>query len=139
MCVSSSTLLRSFGVSQLWFGEAGEDACDALQRGEALVQQGPSRWEEAERTFEKLISRHEGWVEPKNRLATLLYFWGRYDESLALCDQVLEAKPWHFGASSGIVMVYAQMGNADDAKKWARHAIPSRLKRTRTILSAHFI
>ncbi len=63
-------------------------------------------------------------TEPVNRLATLRFLEGDFEDSARLCLRVLHDKPWHFGASSGIVMVYAQMGNKDDAKRWARHAIP---------------
>jgi hypothetical protein len=64
-------------------------------------------------------------AEPSNRLATLRFLEGDYEDSAQLCLRVLRAKPWHFGASSGIVMVYASMGNADEASRWARQAMPS--------------
>ena len=67
-----------------------------------------------------------------NRLATLRFLEGDFEDSARLCLRVLHDKPWHFGASSGIVMVYAQMGNADDAKRWALHARTNKHTHTHT-------
>ena len=71
-------------------------------------------------------------AEPVNRLATLRFLEGDFEDSARLCLRVLHDKPWHFGASSGIVMVYAQMGNADDAKRWALHARTNKHTHTHT-------
>ena len=65
------------------------------------------------------------WVEPPNRLATLLYTQGDFGGSVALCLKILRAKPWHFGAASGIVMCYAKLGDARKANEWAVKAMPN--------------
>jgi len=49
---------------------------------------------------------------------------GNFAESEKLCLRVLRSKPWHFGASSGIVMVYAQQGKGEEAKQWIGEAMP---------------
>ena len=38
----------------------------------------------------------------------ILFLQGRYDDSVEMCLKVLELKPWHFGALSGIVMCYSR-------------------------------
>ena len=63
-------------------------------------------------------------AEPVNRLATLLYLQGRLEESRALCETVLAVKPWHFGASSGMVMVCAGLGDPNAARQWASRRLP---------------
>jgi hypothetical protein len=40
-------------------------------------------------------------------ISATLYMQGRMDEAETLCKIVLSVKPWHFGALSGIVMIYA--------------------------------
>ena len=73
-----------------------------------------------------LMSRYPLWAEPINRLATLRYLQRRFAESVELCERVLALKPWHFGALSGIVMCYEELGDREAAKRWAAEALPRR-------------
>ena len=50
-------------------------------------------------------------------MATILFLQGNYEESVELCLKVLDLKPWHFGALSGIVMCYSRLGNAEEMNK----------------------
>eukprot|EP00587_Corethron_hystrix_P008515 CAMPEP_0113297902 /NCGR_PEP_ID=MMETSP0010_2-20120614/570_1 /TAXON_ID=216773 ORGANISM="Corethron hystrix, Strain 308" /NCGR_SAMPLE_ID=MMETSP0010_2 /ASSEMBLY_ACC=CAM_ASM_000155 /LENGTH=312 /DNA_ID=CAMNT_0000150867 /DNA_START=165 /DNA_END=1104 /DNA_ORIENTATION=+ /assembly_acc=CAM_ASM_000155 len=65
------------------------------------------------------------WVEPLNRLATLLFQRGKFKESIALCRIILTERPWHFGALSGIVLCYRAVGNVSKAELWARQCLPN--------------
>jgi hypothetical protein len=38
---------------------------------------------------------------------------------------VLAVKPWHFGALSHIVMVYAALGDNHNARQWAAYRLPT--------------
>jgi hypothetical protein len=49
---------------------------------------------------------------------------GRFGESAALCERVLRAKPWHFGARSGIVMSYSKLGSDDLVMRHAPSLLP---------------
>lgn len=109
----------------LWFSERGPRAARELQAIEALVEEGPRSWGEAEERLRDLIDEHGVYfVEPVNRLATLLFLQGRLEESRELCEVVLSVKPWHFGASSGIVMVCAGLGDPMAARTWATRRLP---------------
>jgi hypothetical protein len=80
------------------------------------------------------MEQYPDWAEPANRLATLRYMEGEFEESVQLCLRVLRMKPWHFGASSGIVMCYAKLAEkansirqqplVDEANRWANEAMP---------------
>lgn len=106
-----------------WFGEEGEKAGDSLRAadGDASV-------------LADLIEQYPDWAEPANRLATLRYLEGDYEESVQLCLRVLRMKPWHFGAGGGIVMCYAKLAEqasvlrrselVDEASRWAGEAMP---------------
>ena len=96
----------------------------ALRIPDTGSQEGKHRWDEAEQGMRDLMVRHPTWVEPRNQLATLLYGWGRYTESLALCDEVIAAKPWHFGALSGVVMCHSQLGDLEAASRCAEAIMP---------------
>lgn len=108
---------------QHWFGEEGESAGEELMAADGDAT-----------ALKKLIDEYPDWAEPANRLATLRYMEGDYEDSVQLCLQVLREKPWHFGAGSGIVMCYAklaELANATrrdalvaEANKWAAKAMP---------------
>jgi tetratricopeptide (TPR) repeat protein len=110
----------------LWFGERGSEAAKKLARAEELTNESPLAWKQAEDTLRDLIQEYGVyWVEPVNRLATLYYMQGRLDEAETLCQIVLAVKPWHFGALSGIVMVYAAQADSENARLWAASRLPT--------------
>jgi len=106
-----------------WFGEEGDRQSGYLKTagGNAAVLQN-------------LMEEFPDWAEPTNRLATLRYMEGEFEESVGLCLRVLRQKPWHFGASSGIVMCYAKLAGqapalrrsdfVKEANRWAEEAMP---------------
>jgi len=97
----------------LWFDEKGIEACDRLVQ--AL---------EDEAGLRQLIAEYPDWPEAMNRLSTLLYLQKRYEESLTWLKRILVYKPWHFGALSGIVLVYAANNDALNARSWAARRLP---------------
>ena len=110
----------------LWSQERGPEAAARLVEVEKLTEQGPAGWEKAEHSLREMIETHGVyWAEAVNRLATLCYMQSRYKESEALCKVVLAVKPWHFGALSGIVMVYAAQHDVEAARHWAARRLPS--------------
>lgn len=127
------TLLQSLDKSDdavnelwaLWFAERGPQAATLLLRAEELVSMGESKWSDAEELLWSLVEEHGvHWAEPVNRLATLYYLQGRMEESKELCEVVLQSKPWHFGALSGIVLVCAGMNDVSGARLWADRRLP---------------
>lgn len=107
----------------LWIAERGPTAAANLLHAEELMS--VESWTEAEQLLLTLIDTHGiHWAEPVNRLATLYYMQGRVEESKALCELVLETKPWHFGALSGIVLVCTAMNDAVGARMWAARRLP---------------
>lgn len=134
---------------QLWYHEKGKEGAAQLQwvehcmaalpgsGGSSTAASGGSssssssaddgpRWEDAEITLFQLIRQHgTTWVEPINRLATLYYIQGRIQEAEVLCHVVITLKPWHFGALSGLVAVYAARHELDQARHWAARRLPS--------------
>ena len=109
----------------LWLHEQGLEGAASMRQVEECLTT-PMQWPKAETTMIQLIQQFEtSWAEPINRLATLYYMQGRMEESEQLCLVVLSIKPWHFGALSGLVMVYASMQQTDLARHWAARRLPS--------------
>jgi hypothetical protein len=107
----------------LWIAERGPASASNILHVEQLMS--VESWNDAEVLLLSLIEEHGlHWAEPVNRLATLYYMLGRYQESKALCEIVLDTKPWHFGALSGIVLVCTAMNDASGARLWADQRLP---------------
>ena len=107
----------------LWISERGAEAASNILHAEELI--AVESWTEAEIALLALIEEHGiHWAEPVNRLATLYYMLGRYEEAKALCELVLDIKPWHFGALSGIVLVCTAKNDASGARFWAEKRLP---------------
>jgi hypothetical protein len=113
----------------LWYTER-----DHCSKGNATAQlyaaatysNDPNTWDIAEQVLRQLILQHGiYWVEPLNRLATLYYLQGKYQQSIDLCNVILYVKPWHFGALSGMVGLYIQLNHMAMAKKWSEQRLPS--------------
>jgi hypothetical protein len=108
-----------------WYHERGHEAAKRLSKADLLSTQGRDKWEAAETLLKEIISEYGvHWAEPPNRLATLYYMQGRLKESAELCKSVLAVKPWHFGALSGLVMVYAGLNDVEEARCWATRRLP---------------
>lgn len=109
----------------LWFHERGPQAAQRLVQAEEFTK-SPSTYPSAEALLHELVQEYGvAWAEPVNRLATLYYLQGKHSESRALCELVLQVKPWHFGALSGLVQVLAQLHLPDQAREWASRRLPS--------------
>jgi hypothetical protein len=107
-------------IWNLWFSERGPRAAALLRTADGLINDGEEGWEEAEQILRALIEVHGVYfTEPLNRLATLYLLQGKLNEALTLNQMVLAIKPWHMGALSHIVMVYAGLGENKMARQWA--------------------
>ena len=83
-------------------------------------------YDSAEKLLWSIISRYgTNWAEPINRLATLKYMRGEYEESKELCEVVLQIKPWHFGALRGIVLVCTALKDVGNARYWSEKCCPT--------------
>lgn len=110
----------------LWFSERGSAAAQRLVKADECINDGPSSWQKAEDILQELVQEHGVyWAEPVNRLATLYYMQGKLDQAETLCKVVLAVKPWHFGALSNIVMIYAAQTDSEKARLWASSRLPT--------------
>jgi Flp pilus assembly protein TadD len=84
--------------------------------GQAMKASAAGDNETALKILNDLISVHPDFTEAWNRRATVYFLMGRYQESLADIDQVLEREPRHFGALSGLGMIRQRLGELSAAR-----------------------
>jgi hypothetical protein len=110
----------------LWYSERGGLALARLQQADQLMGD-PTSWKDCETSLLQLIDEFSIYfVEPVNRLATLYYLQGKYQEAYQLCRLVLlKLKPWHVGALAGMVQVCINLGDRDEARYWATKRLPN--------------
>ena len=75
------------------------------------------RYAEAMLVFTQIIESFPDYAEAWNKRATLNYLLGNMEESIADIERTLELEPRHFGALSGLGLVYIQRKQFTKAKQ----------------------
>jgi len=70
-----------------------------------------------------MIETYPSWAEPYVRLATLLFYQGRIQESYDVALQALKLKPWHFECYSLLTMLSLRQRDTGQALQWARQGL----------------
>ncbi len=73
--------------------------------------------DEALAIFNRIIQQYPDYAEAWNKRATLHYMLGNLDASISDIDRTLELEPRHFGALSGLGLVYIQQQNLLKARE----------------------
>jgi tetratricopeptide (TPR) repeat protein len=104
-----------------WFRTDDEQAAQALAAGEAAMQAGG--YDTALATFDRLVKIAPDFAEGWNRRATLRFLMGDYDGSVRDIERTLALEPRHFGALSGLGLIYLKLGKEEAALKAFRQAL----------------
>ena len=83
-----------------WYFEAGEVAESHIRKGEDLLSS--KKFKEAQACFERVIETYPEFAEAHNKLATVLFLLGDYENSINECKVTLKMNPNHFGAWHGM-------------------------------------
>jgi len=75
------------------------------------------RYTEALRAFSQVIENYPNYAEAWNKRATLYYLVGNLDASLSDVEHTLALEPRHFGALSGMGLLYIQREELFKAKQ----------------------
>ena len=102
-------------IWEIWFNHANDDVEQLIQMG--VTRMNYNRYAEAMLIFTQLIENFPDYAEGWNRRATLHYILGNLDESIADIEKVLELEPRHFGALSGLGLVFLQQKQLSKAKQ----------------------
>lgn len=116
--------VRTAAEAALWmvWGRSGNAAVDKLYRT-GVAQMNSADVDAALNTFSEIIRLKPDFAEGWNKRATVLYFSGRLQESLADCDEVLKRNPYHFGALSGYGQIHSKLENFDQALEYFERAL----------------
>ena len=83
----------------------------------ATQRMNTQRYPEAMLAFNQIVENFPNYAEAWNKRATLNYLLGNTDESIADIERTLELEPRHFGALSGLGLVYIQRKQLSKAKE----------------------
>ena len=101
-------------IWELWSTHPSKNNLTALLAdGSFYVSQ--NKLETAYETFTKAIKLDSNWAEAWNKRATVLYLMGKYEQSQADIDKVLELEQRHFGALAGQGLVQTALNNYQKA------------------------
>jgi tetratricopeptide (TPR) repeat protein len=92
-----------------------------MARGQQALSIGD--FEDALEAFTEVTLRAPDFAEGWNRRATLYYLMGRYQESIADVYETLKLEPRHFGALSGMGLIYTALADEETALIWFEKAL----------------
>jgi len=92
----------------IWTQAPNDEADRLMDRGIQAMRLG--EWTLAERLFDQLVEQEPEFAEAWNKLATVHYVLGDYNESMSDIEQTLTLEPRHFGALSGLGSIFARLG-----------------------------
>jgi len=82
------------------------DATLTLLMREGMAALAQSRLRAALERFDRMVEQAPGFAEAWNKRATVLYLMGDYQASVRDIQRTLELEPRHFGALSGLGLIY---------------------------------
>ena len=127
-------------VKELWkewtAAHNNEDEKALMVQGIAAMSKG--NLDRAENLFTKLIEVNPYFTEAWNKRATLRFMAWDFEGSLKDVEKVLALEPRHFGALSGLGMIYLRLGDPENALKAYEdllHIFPSNADAIQKIIS----
>lgn len=91
-------------IWQIWIEFEDLSINQLMRRGMTAMSQGDH--DDALEAFDHMIDQAPAFAEAWNKRATVLYLMGRLDESVLDIRQTLKLEPRHFGALSGLALIY---------------------------------
>ena len=111
------TLIRATEnrIWQIWLEHPNEDLERLMEIG--TQRMNSRQFPEALLVFNQVVANFPGYAEGWNKRATLYYLLGSFEESIADIEKTLALEPRHFGALSGLGLVYLQREELTKAKQ----------------------
>ena len=127
-------------VEELWkeWTSAHNNEDEKALMAEGISAMSKGNLDRAESLFTKLIEVNPYFTEAWNKRATLRFMAWDFEGSLNDVKQVLVLEPRHFGALSGLGMIYLRLGDPESALKAYEnlaHIFPSNADAIQKIIS----
>ena len=102
-------------IWSIWLQHSNSTVEDLMQMG--TVRMNGQMYSEALLIYNRIIENFPDYAEAWNKRATLYYMVGNHDASITDIEKVLALEPRHFGALSGLGLVYIQREELGKAKQ----------------------
>ena len=98
-------------IEQLIWGVWLESKSPTLKllMGRAVGAMGEQNFDKALEILHSVVAVAPNYAEGWNKRATVYFLMGRYEESIADVERTLTLEPRHFGALSGLGLIYARL------------------------------
>ena len=100
-------------IWQIWIESEDPVSSQLMRRGMTAMANGDH--ELALEAFDDLVNQAPEFAEAWNKRATVNYLLGRLDESVSDIQYTLKLEPRHFGALSGLALIYDAVQNPEAA------------------------
>ena len=100
-------------IWQIWHQNKSDTVNLFMGQGIKAMQNGALK--HSLQLFNQVVNIAPDFAEGWNKKATVLFYLGRYEESIEACGKVLDLEPRHFGALSGLGMIYTELRNPKKA------------------------
>ncbi|MFQ5959185.1 MAG: tetratricopeptide repeat protein [Alphaproteobacteria bacterium] len=108
-------------IWRIWI-ESGDAVLDKLMAHGILAMQAGA-FDVALKSFDAIIEADPGFAEGWNKRATLYYLMEEYDASVRDVERTLALEPRHFGALSGMGLIYSAIDEDKAALEWFERAL----------------
>ena len=108
-------------IWQIWYETADPKIQLMMAQGAQAMSVGD--FDAALEIYDRIIVDAPAYAEGWNRRATLNYLMGRFDASIADVQHVLTLEPRHFGALSGMGLIYTAIEDDKSAIAWFGKAL----------------
>lgn len=103
-------------IWSIWLEYEGDERVSVAMRA-GLDAMGKQRFADAIAGFDEAVRLDPDFAEAWNKRATVFYLVGDLARSIADVQRTLALEPRHFGALSGLGLIYLQMDRLEDAVK----------------------
>jgi tetratricopeptide (TPR) repeat protein len=108
-------------IAAIWYASGSDTANLLMERVKTAIEK--ENTDLAIKLLDAIIEIKPDYVEAWNRRATLFFLRKDYSRSMADIRQVLTREPRHFGALSGLGMIFQDIGDNKDALDAFRRAL----------------
>lgn len=108
-------------IWRVWVRHEREDVNSRMARGIILMNAG--KFEQSLDIFTRLVDMAPDHAEAWNKRATVFYLIGDLESSVRDIQKTLALEPRHFGALSGMSLIYAELGQERAALQLLERAL----------------